>query len=260
VRNAAAATALAALIPAVVQAQAGRVSPPAGMGQGSGLVPVAPGVYAARVPPLVQVSIPQGTLVIPRGWTLERTRGVEGASVAPPGQTEPEIYFIPAFAVSDLQYELVSARCVQQFIRDPLFTPDAVTCLSPGIRRQIVDSSHPWPPAATVQLLVRVLARAGGRFGAPRITARSQTAADYEVVEAVSGQELLDWGTVAMVYLPNPLLASPYANPGITSLAFLDGCRAPLGAAAAFRSMSRSSIPSCGWARASSRASACGQR
>jgi hypothetical protein len=38
-----------------------------------------------------------------------------------------------------------------------------------------------------------------------------------------------------VVYLPNLLLASPYANPGITSLAFLDGCRAPLGAAAAFR-------------------------
>ncbi|GEM_PF-1867590 len=226
---------LGLLVPRIVGVQPVDAASARGAGQPPGLTRVANGVYAARVVPLVEISIPQGTLAIPRGWILRPIPEVEGAYVAPPGHSGPAIYFIPAFAVSDLRYGIIASQCTRQFIRNPLFSPDVLTCLAPGIRQQIVDSSHPWPPVATVQLLLQVLARGGLGVVARRVTPRSPSDADYEVVEVLNGQKVLDWGHVTMAYLPNLLLSSRYATPGITSLAFLDGCRVQLGDAPTFR-------------------------
>jgi hypothetical protein len=223
----------------------------------SGVATVAtlPGTHAVPAVALRTVQSSQGdyAIAVPDGWTLNAAPGTGLITITPPGRQEPAIYIIPALRVSDVRYQAILNRCNQQFIQNPLGSPDVITtCIEPAVRAQLADSSHPWSPQAAFPVILALAAGTGTTYGSPTLETLSSTAVRYTVSLTKNGQTLQDWGSLTMAYLPNPLLASSAGQPGVTSLAFLSGCEAPSSQAESFRhacdGVLRSFQPSQQWA------------
>ena len=189
---------------------------------------------------------PQGgfSILEPLGWDLQRQpQSIFAINLKPQANTGESAYVI-LVNVSDLRYLMTLQRCNQQFARSRLFAPDSISgCVVPAVRAQMDDSRRRWAPADALRSTLQVFASAGAQFQLASTTQETNGVIGYRVLIRQGSQQLASNGTVTMAYFSNPLFSTTTAQ-GVTSLALISGCNAPISQEESFRATCSSILQS----------------
>jgi hypothetical protein len=185
---------------------------------------------AVQALPLRPVGSPQGdfSILAPAGWTIQQPPQSLFTVLLKPQSNSSESVYVIVITVSDLRYLTTLQRCNQQFARNPLFAPDAISgCVVPAVRAQMEDSNHRWSSADALRLTLQLFASAGSPFQLTNTNQGADGVLRYRALIRQGSQQVASGGTVAMAYFSNPLFSTATAS-GVTSLALISGCNAPL--------------------------------